>query len=87
MIAQEAQLQIGSLLFEGLDQIDLTGPFEVFSPTDSALSSIRSGTPLQLWRAEECTARSAPAAQQSIQELIRQRSEIVMRVAKGLKGH
>ena len=36
--------------------------------------------------------KSAPhevlrAAQQSIQELIRQRSEIVMRVAKGLKGH
>lgn len=31
MIAQEIHLQIGSLLFEGLDQIDLTGPFEVFS--------------------------------------------------------
>jgi cyclohexyl-isocyanide hydratase len=24
-------LEIGSLLFEGVDQIDLTGPFEVFS--------------------------------------------------------
>ena len=31
MIAQETHLQIGSLLFEGLDQIDLTGPFEVLS--------------------------------------------------------
>lgn len=31
MIAPETHLQIGSLLFEGLDQIDLTGPFEVFS--------------------------------------------------------
>src|SRR5438034_7067081 len=31
MIAPDADLQIGSLLFEGLDQIDLTGPFEVFS--------------------------------------------------------
>jgi hypothetical protein len=27
----DMHLQIGSLLFEGLDQIDLTGPFEVFS--------------------------------------------------------
>src|ERR1700733_13030935 len=31
MIPQDAHLQIGSLLFEGVDQIDLTGPFEVLS--------------------------------------------------------
>src|SRR5271169_4979242 len=31
MISPDTPLQIGSLLFEGLDQIDLTGPFEVFS--------------------------------------------------------
>jgi cyclohexyl-isocyanide hydratase len=31
MIPHETHLQIGSLLFEGLDQLDLTGPFEVFS--------------------------------------------------------
>ena len=31
MISPDSHLQIGSLLFEGLDQIDLTGPFEVFS--------------------------------------------------------
>jgi cyclohexyl-isocyanide hydratase len=31
MIAPDTHLQIGSFLFEGLDQIDLTGPFEVFS--------------------------------------------------------
>ena len=31
MIPLDAPLQIGSLLFENLDQIDLTGPFEVFS--------------------------------------------------------
>jgi hypothetical protein len=29
MIPHDVHLQIGSLLFEGLDQIDLTGPFEV----------------------------------------------------------
>jgi cyclohexyl-isocyanide hydratase len=31
MIPEDVHLQIGSLLFEGLDQIDLTGPFEVLS--------------------------------------------------------
>ncbi len=31
MIPEHQPLQIGSLLFEGLDQIDLTGPFEVLS--------------------------------------------------------
>lgn len=31
MSSNDTHLQIGSLLFEGVDQIDLTGPFEVFS--------------------------------------------------------
>ena len=31
MVAPAAPLQIGALLFEGLDQIDFTGPFEVLS--------------------------------------------------------
>jgi cyclohexyl-isocyanide hydratase len=31
MHSEDTHLQIGSLLFEGLDQLDLTGPFEVFS--------------------------------------------------------
>jgi cyclohexyl-isocyanide hydratase len=31
MITPETHLQIGSVLFDRLDQIDLTGPFEVFS--------------------------------------------------------
>lgn len=31
MIATDKPLTIGSLLFEGIDQIDLTGPFEVLS--------------------------------------------------------
>ncbi len=30
MIPHDQPLAIGSLLFEGIDQIDLTGPFEVF---------------------------------------------------------
>ena len=31
MIPHDTHLQIGSLLFEGMDQIDVTGPFEVLS--------------------------------------------------------
>lgn len=31
MITESVHLQIGSLLFEGIDQIDLTGPFEVLA--------------------------------------------------------
>lgn len=36
MIDPSKHLQIGSLLFEGLDQIDLTGPFEVLSRIPNA---------------------------------------------------
>ncbi|MET4389224.1 putative intracellular protease/amidase [Bradyrhizobium sp. F1.4.3] len=36
MISHETHLQIGSLLFDGLDQIDLTGPFEVLSRIPNA---------------------------------------------------
>ena len=31
MIPQDRHLQIGSLMFDGIDQIDLTGPFEVLA--------------------------------------------------------
>ena len=36
MIPHDAHLQIGSLLFDGIDQIDLTGPFEVLSRIPNA---------------------------------------------------
>jgi len=36
MIPADRPLKIGSLLFEGLDQIDLTGPFEVLSRLPNA---------------------------------------------------
>ena len=39
MIPQDKHIAIGSLLFEGIDQIDLTGPFEVLSRIPN--SSIR----------------------------------------------
>jgi cyclohexyl-isocyanide hydratase len=36
MIPNDVHLHIGSLLFEGVDQIDLTGPFEVLSRIPNA---------------------------------------------------
>jgi cyclohexyl-isocyanide hydratase len=36
MIPHDTHLQIGSLLFEGVDQIDLTGPFEVLARIPNA---------------------------------------------------
>jgi cyclohexyl-isocyanide hydratase len=40
MIADNVHLNIGSLLFEGIDQIDLTGPFEVLSRIPNATHRI-----------------------------------------------
>jgi cyclohexyl-isocyanide hydratase len=36
VISDDTRLQIGSLLFDGVDQIDLTGPFEVLSRIPNA---------------------------------------------------
>lgn len=41
MIPHDTHLHIGSLLFEGIDQIDLTGPFEVLSRPERDLSHLR----------------------------------------------
>ena len=40
MIPQDQPLEIGSLLFEGLNQIDLTGPFEVLSRLPNSTTRI-----------------------------------------------
>lgn len=40
MIPHDQHLKIGSLLFEGLDQIDLTGPFEVLSQIPNSTYSV-----------------------------------------------
>ena len=40
MIPESVHLNIGSLLFEDLDQIDLTGPFEVLSRIPNATHRI-----------------------------------------------
>jgi cyclohexyl-isocyanide hydratase len=44
MIPHDTHLHIGSLLFEGVDQIDLTGPFEVLSRIPNATYCIYSKT-------------------------------------------
>ena len=44
MIAPDRHLQIGSLLFEGVDQIDLTGPFEVLARIPNATCRLYSKT-------------------------------------------
>lgn len=45
MIPHDVHLQIGSLLFEGLEQIDLTGPFEVLSRIPNSTYRIYAKTP------------------------------------------
>jgi len=45
MIPHETHLQIGSLLFDGIDQIDLTGPFEVLSRIPNATIASTPGRP------------------------------------------
>jgi cyclohexyl-isocyanide hydratase len=45
MIPKDVHLQMGSLLFEGLDQIDLTGPFEVLSRVPNSTYRIYAKTP------------------------------------------
>src|SRR5580692_11456854 len=44
MVPAEKHLQIGSLLFPGLDQIDLTGPFEVLSAIPNSTLRIAAKT-------------------------------------------
>ncbi len=44
MIADEKHLTIGSLLFERLDQIDLTGPYEVLSRLPNSTTRIYAKT-------------------------------------------
>jgi cyclohexyl-isocyanide hydratase len=44
MIPHDTHLHIGSLLFEGVDQIDLTGPFEVLSRIPNATYRIYAKT-------------------------------------------
>ncbi len=59
-IPLETHLQIGSLLFEGLDQIDLTGPFEVLSRIPNATYRIYAKTAAPV--RDVCGLRLSPDA-------------------------
>src|ERR1700689_2808863 len=66
MVPHETHLQIGSLLFEGLDQIDLTGPFEVLSRIPNATYRIygKTASPVRdlkgLWLTPDASLADAP---------------------------
>jgi cyclohexyl-isocyanide hydratase len=66
MIPHDTHLQIGSLLFEGIDQIDLTGPFEALSRIPNATYRIygKTAAPVRdlkgLWLTPDATLADAP---------------------------
>lgn len=66
MSPHDAHLEIGSLLFEGIDQIDLTGPFEVLSRIPNATYRIygKTAAPVRdlrgLWLTPDAALTDAP---------------------------
>lgn len=66
MIPHDTHLDIGSLLFEGIDQIDLTGPFEVLSRIPNATYRIygKKAAPVRdlkgLWLTPDASLVDAP---------------------------
>jgi cyclohexyl-isocyanide hydratase len=66
MIPHDTHLHIGSLLFEGIDQIDLTGPFEVLSriPNSTYRIYAKTAAPVRdlkgLWLTPDATLVDAP---------------------------
>lgn len=71
MLDPDRHLQIGSLLFEGIDQIDLTGPFEVLSRVPNATYRIyaRDAAPVRDVRGLRLTADAALAEAPSLDVL------------------
>ena len=66
MIPHDIHLRIGSLLFEGVDQIDLTGPFEVLSRYTNATYRVygKTAAPVRdlkgFWLTPDATLADAP---------------------------
>jgi cyclohexyl-isocyanide hydratase len=66
VIVHDTRLHIGSLLFEGIDQIDLTGPFEVLSriPNASLRLYAKTTAPVRdlkgLWLTPDASLADAP---------------------------
>lgn len=61
MIPRDTHLQIGALLFEGIDQMDLTGPFEVLSRLPNSTYRIfgKTATPVRDGRGLRLTPDAA----------------------------
>jgi len=59
LIPHDIHLHIGYLLFEGVDQIDLTGPFEALSRIPNATVEVRRPRRPRYW-----TKRGDPAGHQ-----------------------
>jgi cyclohexyl-isocyanide hydratase len=49
MVPNDVHLELGSVLFEGLDQVDLTGPFEVLSRIPNSTFRIFARTAAPVW--------------------------------------
>ena len=71
MIPRDTHLQIGSLVFEGVDQIDLTGPFEVLSRIPNSTYRIygKSAEPVRDLRGLRLTPDAALADAQQLDVL------------------
>ena len=72
MIPHDTHLHIGSLLFEGIDQIDLTGPFEVLSRIPNSTYRIygKTAAPVRdlkgLWLTPDAALADAPRLHRSL---------------------
>ena len=98
MIPQDKHLNIGSLLFEGIDQIDITGPFEVLSRLPNATYRVYAKTldPVRDVRGLRLTADEtlADAPQLDVlhvpggfgQETLMHDSEVLEWIARQAKG-
>jgi len=95
MIPHDVHLQIGSLLFEGIDQIDLTGPFEVLSRIPNSTNRIYAKTAGAVHMAyapeppfnsgtPETAPRNLRQARQSVRGITAQREATARRVAARL---
>ncbi|TMJ52115.1 MAG: DJ-1/PfpI family protein [Alphaproteobacteria bacterium] len=71
MIPRDTHLQIGALVFEGVDQIDLTGPFEVLSRIPNSTYRIygKSAEPVRDLRGLRLTPDAALADAQQLDVL------------------
>ncbi len=72
MIPQETHLQIGLLLFEDTDQIDLTGPFEVLSRVPNSTCRVfgKTTAPVRDWRGLQLIADASLAEAPQLDVLV-----------------